>query len=205
MMPEQYFISWQTYYPGTGHNDWQVDFCNFLYYGLKLTKVKRILYGSSAQDINKTVGVSKTHVVRVLKIIVGVTKTSMTVSLTLSTLWQYDYFLKAKRVLLTKTEHKDSNQQYQKKKKTTTYAKPYCQQLSSQKTQITTTVLSGLWMRMHIYGFQTMLSILRLTACSSKNSEETNPSPQKLSWFFKISISYLIEYSTEYWLQSHST
>lgn len=116
MMPEQHFISWQTYYPGTGHNDWQVDFCNFLYYGLKLTKVKRILYGSSAQDINKTVGVSKTHVVRVLKIIVGVTKTSITVSLTLSTLWQYDYFLKAKRVLLTKKEHKNSNQQYQKKK-----------------------------------------------------------------------------------------
>lgn len=58
MMSEQYIISWQTYY--TGLTDWQIDFCNFLYYGLKPTKLKRILHGSSAQDINKTVGVTKT-------------------------------------------------------------------------------------------------------------------------------------------------
>lgn len=64
-----YFRSWQTYYTCTGHTDWQIDFCNFLYYGLKLTKVKRILHGSSAQDINKTIGVSKIHNVRALKIV----------------------------------------------------------------------------------------------------------------------------------------
>lgn len=104
---EQYFRSWQTYYTHTAHADWQIDLCNFLYYGLKPTKVKRILHWSSAQDINKTVGVSKIHTVGALKI-VWVTKISVTICLTLSTLWQYDYFLKAKSMLLTKKGTKRS-------------------------------------------------------------------------------------------------
>lgn len=77
-------------------------------------KVKRILHGSSAQDINKTVDVSKTRDVGVLKTVL-VTKISITICLTLSMLWQHDYFLKAKRVLLTIKEQKDSNQRHKRR------------------------------------------------------------------------------------------